>query len=41
MSRPQFDHSAVAVIITKVEKAEKYEKLVAGEELLESWYVLL
>ena len=37
MRRPQFDDSAIAVIITKHEKAEKYEKLVAGEELLESW----
>ena len=41
VTRPQFDHSAVAVIMTKAEKAEKYEKLVAGEELLESWYVSL
>ena len=34
--RPQFDSSAVAVIITKQEKLKKYEKLVSGEELLES-----
>lgn len=34
--RPQFDTSAVAVIITKQEKVKKYEKLVSGEELLES-----
>ncbi|KAL9104182.1 MAG: hypothetical protein Q9163_000834 [Psora crenata] len=34
--RPQFDDSAVAVIITKQEKVRKYEKLVSGEELLES-----
>lgn len=34
--RPQFDSTAVAVIITKQEKAKKYEKLVSGEELLES-----
>lgn len=34
--RPQFDTTAVAVIITKQEKAKKYEKLVSGEELLES-----
>ena len=39
ITRPQFDHTAVAVIMTRSEKAEKYEKLVAGEELLESWYV--
>lgn len=34
--RPQFDVSAIAVIITKQEKVQKYEKLVSGEELLES-----
>lgn len=34
--RPQFDDTAVAVIITKQDKAKKYEKLVSGEELLES-----
>ena len=34
--RPQFDVTAVAVIITKQEKAKKYERLVSGEELLES-----
>ena len=34
--RPQFDSTAVAVIITKQEKVKKYEKLVSGEELLES-----
>ena len=34
--RPQFDTTAVAVIITKQEKASKYERLVSGEELLES-----
>lgn len=34
--RPQFDATAIAVIITKQEKAKKYEKLVSGEELLES-----
>lgn len=34
--RPQFDSSAVAVIVTKHEKVKKYEKLVSGEELLES-----
>ena len=35
--RPQFDDSAIAVIITKQDKVKKYEKLVSGEELLESW----
>ena len=34
--RPQFDTTAVAVIITKQEKVRKYEKLVSGEEVLES-----
>lgn len=34
--RPQFDTTAVAVIITKQEKLSNYEKLVSGEELLES-----
>ena len=34
--RPQFDSTAVAVIITKQEKVKKYEKLVSGKELLES-----
>ena len=34
--RPQFDTSAVAVILTRKEKGSKYKKLVAGEELLES-----
>ncbi|KAL9131211.1 MAG: hypothetical protein Q9217_000813 [Psora testacea] len=34
--RPQFDDSAVAVIITKQEKVRKYEKLVSGDDLLES-----
>ena len=34
--RPQFDSTAIAVIITKQEKVQKYEKLVSGEELLES-----
>ena len=34
--RPQFDTSAVAVVITKQEKVEKYEKLIQGQELLES-----
>ena len=34
--RPQFDSTAVAVVITKQEKVSKYEKLVSGKELLES-----
>ena len=35
--RPQYDDSAIAVIITKQEKAKKYEKMMSGEEVLESW----
>ena len=34
--RPQFDDSAVAVIITKEEKKGRYERLVAGQDVLES-----
>ncbi|KAG8531018.1 uncharacterized protein KY384_004375 [Bacidia gigantensis] len=34
--RPQFDDSAVAVILTKQEKVQKYEKLISGQEVLES-----
>jgi ATP-dependent DNA helicase HFM1/MER3 len=34
--RPQFDDSGVAVIMTRKEKKEKYEKLMCGKEKLES-----
>lgn len=34
--RPQFDTSAVAIIMTRVATTQRYEKLVSGEELLES-----
>ena len=34
--RPQFDDSAVAVIITKQEKVKKYEQLASGGGILES-----
>ncbi|PGH04665.1 ATP-dependent DNA helicase HFM1/MER3 [Blastomyces parvus] len=34
--RPQFDDSAVAVILTRKERVNHYEKLVAGSEPLES-----
>lgn len=34
--RPQFDQSAVAIILTRLEKVAKYENLVSGEEILES-----
>lgn len=35
--RPQFGNTAAAVIVTKQDKVERYEKLVSGTELLESW----
>jgi ATP-dependent DNA helicase HFM1/MER3 len=38
--RPQYDTSAVAVIMTKQEKAKRYEKMVSGEQILESWFVI-
>jgi len=34
--RPQFDDSAVAVIMTRKEKVTQYEKMVSGQEVLES-----
>ncbi|KAF7115781.1 hypothetical protein CNMCM5793_003421 [Aspergillus hiratsukae] len=34
--RPQFDDSAIAVIITRKERVQHYEKLVSGSETLES-----
>lgn len=34
--RPQFDDSAVAVIITRKERVHHYEKLISGSEFLES-----
>lgn len=34
--RPQFDSSAVAVILTRKERVDHYEKLVSGSESLES-----
>ncbi|KAF2643541.1 P-loop containing nucleoside triphosphate hydrolase protein [Massarina eburnea CBS 473.64] len=34
--RPQFENSAVAVIMTRQTKVHKYEKMVTGEEVLES-----
>ena len=39
--RPQFDDSAVAVIMTRSERAKHYEKMMSGQEVLESWYVEL
>ena len=37
--RPQFDDSAVAVIMTRLSHVQHYEKMVSGQELLESWSV--
>ncbi|KAK8018948.1 hypothetical protein PG991_008138 [Apiospora marii] len=34
--RPQFDRSATAIILTRREKVERYEKMVSGMEKLES-----
>ncbi|EMC98517.1 hypothetical protein BAUCODRAFT_67333, partial [Baudoinia panamericana UAMH 10762] len=34
--RPQFDDSAVAVIMTRLEKVQRYEKMLTGQEILES-----
>lgn len=35
--RPQFDDSAVAVIMTKLQRVSYYEKMITGHEVLESW----
>jgi ATP-dependent DNA helicase HFM1/MER3 len=34
--RPQFDDSAVALIMTKAESKERYEKMISGQDILES-----
>ncbi|KAE9373450.1 P-loop containing nucleoside triphosphate hydrolase protein [Stipitochalara longipes BDJ] len=34
--RPQFDDSAVAVIMTRSDKSEKYKKMMTGQDVLES-----
>ncbi|ORY61529.1 uncharacterized protein BCR38DRAFT_316781, partial [Pseudomassariella vexata] len=34
--RPQFDRSAVAIIMTRHENIERYDKMISGEEVLES-----
>ncbi|KAF2841972.1 P-loop containing nucleoside triphosphate hydrolase protein, partial [Patellaria atrata CBS 101060] len=34
--RPQFEDSAIAVIMTRIEKAKHYEKMASGQEILES-----
>ena len=35
--RPQFDDTGVAVIMTRREHRDRYEKMVSGTEILESW----
>jgi len=35
--RPQFDTSALAVIMTKMQQVKHYEQLLDGQERLESW----
>ena len=34
--RPQFDDSAVAIIMTRSEKADRYKKMISGQDILES-----
>lgn len=34
--RPQFDRSAIAIILTRLQKRDHYEKMVTGQEVLES-----
>ncbi|KAK4502972.1 hypothetical protein PRZ48_006399 [Zasmidium cellare] len=34
--RPQFDNSAVAVIMTRLDRVKTYEQMIAGQEILES-----
>lgn len=36
--RPQYDQTAIAVIMTRQEKIARYEKMVSGQEVLESRY---
>lgn len=38
--RPQFDDSAVAVILTTHEKKERYENMICGKEIIESRYAV-
>lgn len=35
--RPQYDDSGVAVIMTRTQKVPYYEKMISGQEALESW----
>lgn len=34
--RPQFDDSAVAIIMTRSEKVDRYQKMISGQDILES-----
>lgn len=34
--RPQFDNSATGIIMTRSEKAERYRKMISGQDILES-----
>lgn len=34
--RPQFDDSAIAIIMTRMEKADRYKKMMSGQDILES-----
>ena len=34
--RPQFDDSAVAIIMTRLDHAERYKKMISGQDILES-----
>ncbi|KAM3083752.1 ATP-dependent DNA helicase MER3 [Clarireedia jacksonii] len=34
--RPQFDDSAIAIIMTRLEKADHYKKMISGQDVLES-----
>jgi len=35
--RPQFDTSAIGVIMTRLEQVNRYERMISGQETLESW----
>ncbi|KAI9648924.1 ATP-dependent DNA helicase MER3 [Ciborinia camelliae] len=34
--RPQFDDSAIAIIMTRMDKADRYKKMISGQDVLES-----
>ncbi|KAK6611280.1 Sec63 Brl domain-containing protein [Botrytis cinerea] len=34
--RPQFDDSAIAIIMTRMDKADRYKKMISGQDILES-----